>query len=366
MKNKIIDIVAGARPNFMKVAALFAVADKFPSLTLRLVHTGQHYDEAMSDVFFRDLGLPKPECHLGVGSDTHAAQTAQIMTGYEGWVNENRPDICLVVGDVNSTLACSLVAAKMGIPVAHVEAGLRSFDRTMPEEVNRVVTDSISELMFVTEPSGLLNLAREGRPSSAIHLVGHVMIDTLLRKVPEAKTRSFYSTFGLSAGEYAFVTLHRPANVDDPKVLAEIVAQIDWLAHNIPVVFALHPRTKKQLQQAGLYKTLQSTPAIQLTEPLSYLDALSLTMNAKVVVTDSGGLQEETSALSVPCLTLRDTTERPITITEGTNTLISGDWDLFRTAIARINDNCYLQEGSAIPLWDGKAGERILRILEEM
>ncbi len=364
MKNKIIDIVAGARPNFMKVAALFAVAEKFPSLSLRLVHTGQHYDEAMSDVFFRDLGLPEPSCHLGVGSDSHAVQTAEIMKGYEAWINRSQPDICLVVGDVNSTLACSLVAAKFNIQVAHVEAGLRSFDRTMPEEINRVITDSISDFMFVTESSGLLNLAREGRPSSTIHLVGHVMIDTLLRRLPEAKARAFYSTFAFKAGKYAFVTLHRPSNVDNHKVLTEIVAQIVWLSNIIPVVFALHPRTKKQLQRAGLYSDLQSPPAIQLTEPLSYINALSLTMNAKVVVTDSGGLQEETSALGVPCLTLRDTTERPVTITEGTNTLISGDWELFRRSISQIKENRYLQNISAIPLWDGKAGERILRILE--
>ncbi len=363
MRNRIIDIVAGARPNFMKVAALFSVAEKFPSLDLRLVHTGQHYDEAMSDVFFRDLGLPEPACHLGVGSDTHAVQTAEIMKGYEVWINRSRPDICLVVGDVNSTVACALVAAKLNIQVAHVEAGLRSFDRTMPEEINRVVTDSISDHMFVTEPSGLLNLAYEGRPSSAIHLVGHVMIDTLLKRVPEAQERAFYSTFDFEVGKYAFVTLHRPANVDKHKMLSEIVTQIVWLSNVIPVVFALHPRTKKQLQQAELYSKLQSSPAIQLTEPLSYLDALSLTMNAKVVVTDSGGLQEETSALGVPCLTLRDTTERPITIAEGTNTLVAGNWELFRRSIAQIKDNRYVQGVSGIPLWDGKAGERILRIL---
>ena len=366
MKNKIIDVVAGARPNFMKVAALFAVAEKFPSLDLRLVHTGQHYDEAMSGVFFHDLGLPEPVCHLGVGSDSHAVQTAEIMKGYEAWVNQSRPDVCLVVGDVNSTVACALVAAKLNIQVAHVEAGLRSFDRTMPEEINRVVTDSISDLMFVTEQSGMLNLAHEGRPPSSTHLVGHVMIDTLLRMVPVAKARAFYSTYDLDAGTYAFVTLHRPANVDDHKVLAEIVAQIIWLSNNIPVIFALHPRTKKQLQQAGMYTDLQSSPAIQLTDPLSYIDSLSLTMNAKVVVTDSGGLQEETSALGVPCLTLRDTTERPVTITEGTNTLIAGDWELFRSSIISVKENSYLKNGSVIPLWDGKAGERILCALEAL
>lgn len=270
---------------------------------------------------------------------------------------------CLVVGDVNSTLACTLVAAKLGIPVAHVEVGLRSFDRAMPEEDNRVVTDSISRFMFVTEPTGLLNLAREGRPSAAIHLVGHVMIDTLLRMRSVAKARAFHTTLGLTKEEYAFVTLHRPANVDDHKVLTEIVAEIEWLSSVVPVVFPLHPRTKKQLQQAGLYHRVQSSAAIRLIDPLPYIDALSLTMNAKVVVTDSGGLQEETSALGVPCLTLRDTTERPVTITEGTNTLIAGDWTLFRSSIARINGADYWQDYTAIPLWDGKAGERILRIL---
>lgn len=364
MKNKIIDIIAGARPNFMKVAALFAVAPKFPSLDLRLVHTGQHYDKAMSDVFFHDLGLPEPACHLGVGSGSHTMQTAEIMKGYEAWINDNHPDICLVVGDVNSTLACTLVAAKSGIPVAHVEAGLRSLDRTMPEEINRVVTDSISDFMFVTEPSGLVHLACEGRAPSSIHLVGNVMIDTLLQKLPEAKARVFYETFDFKAGEYAFVTLHRPSNVDNHNVLSEIVAQIIGLSNSIPVIFALHPRTEKQLQQAGLYAKLQTSSTIRLTEPLSYLDALSLTTNAKVVVTDSGGLQEETSALGVPCLTLRDSTERPITITEGTNTLIAGDWEKFRKCIALIKDDRYRQGVSGIPLWDGKAGERILRVLE--
>jgi len=359
----LIDIIAGARPNFMKVAALFAIADQYPQLTLRLVHTGQHYDANMSDIFFRDLNLPEPVHHLGVGSSSHAQQTAAIMIGYETWVKANPPQMVVVVGDVNSTVACALVAAKEGIPIAHVEAGLRSFDLTMPEEINRIVTDSLSSLMFATEASAVANLSREGRPLSGIHLVGHVMIDTLFRMKLKAEAITPYADFNLQSHQYAYLTLHRPSNVDDEATLATLCEQILWLSKQLPVIFPVHPRTKARLDNSSLGKQLQNTQAIHLMEPVSYLTSLSLTLNSMMVVTDSGGLQEESSALGIPCLTLRDTTERPITIAEGTNTLIAGDWSLFRRRVGEITtDNIQYSQGK-IPYWDGRAGVRILDIL---
>jgi len=361
----IIDVIAGARPNFMKVAALFAVADQFPNIELRLIHTGQHYDANMSDVFFSDLGLPKPIRHLDVGSGSHATQTADVMTRYEQWVMETRPDLTLVVGDVNSTVACAIVAAKLHIPVAHVEAGLRSFDRTMPEEINRVLTDSISDFLFVTEPSGMINLAHEGRPAEAIHMVGHVMIDTLLRMREKAADLVVYQRYGKRPGEYAFLTMHRPANVDDPVQLATIIEQIEWLAQRTAIIFPVHPRTRSRLSDSGLIARLEALDDMYLIDPVGYLEAVCLVDSARMVVTDSGGLQEESSALGVPCLTLRDSTERPITITEGTNTLIADDWDLFRQRVIAILDQSSDHTPSMIPYWDGRAGERILRILSE-
>lgn len=362
----IIDVIAGARPNFMKVAALFAVSSQFPKLNLRLIHTGQHYDANMSDVFFQELDLPEPVAHLGVGSDSHARQTSKIMEGYEAWVNENRPDVCLVVGDVNSTVACALVAAKAGVLVAHVEAGLRSFDRRMPEEINRMVTDSISDLLFVTEQSGVINLAHEGHPASAIHLVGHVMIDTLLRMKPKAATLQSARQWGLQPASYAYLTLHRPSNVDNPQILAEICQQVEWLAAQLPIIFPLHPRTKAKLEAAKLYTRLSQIPSLKLVEPLSYLDSLSMMMDAKVVITDSGGLQEESTALGVPCLTLRENTERPITVHEGTNRLIAHDWELLRQSLTEILTDTYARPLSPIPYWDGLAGMRILTILNQL
>lgn len=363
MKRFVIDLIVGARPNFMKAAALFAVVPQFPTLEIKLVHTGQHYDASMSDVFFNDLGLPDPACHLGVGSGSHAVQTARIMEGYEKWVVEHRPDLCMVVGDVNSTVACTLVAAKEHIPVAHVEAGLRSFDRGMPEEVNRVITDSISDMLFVTEQSGVDNLVREGHPAEAIYLVGNVMIDTLLRMLPRVRELDSYFDFGVEPGSYAYLTLHRPSNVDDPQHLAEICRQLAWVAEQMPVIFAVHPRTRAKLN--SLHDQLSLPPSLKLVEPFGYLDSLCMTANAKMVVTDSGGLQEETSALGVPCLTLRENTERPVTITSGTNTLINGNWPLFRERVAQINSQKTVHESCRIPYWDGHAAERILRICEQ-
>jgi UDP-N-acetylglucosamine 2-epimerase (non-hydrolysing) len=362
----IIDIIAGARPNFMKVAALFAVSSEFPQLKLRLIHTGQHYDVNMSDVFFQDLELPEPTCHLGVGSGSHAVQTAEIMRQYEVWVQANRPDLCVVVGDVNSTVACALVASKLGIGVAHVEAGLRSFDRTMPEEINRIVTDSISSHFFVTESSGLYNLAREGHPEQAIHMVGHVMIDTLLRLKPKAEMRQSYRQFDVEPGSYAYVTMHRPSNVDDRERLAHICEELEWIAQFLPVVFPVHPRTHGQLDKLGQLEKFRSSPRIHLLEPVGYLDSVSLLTHSRLVITDSGGLQEESSALGIPCLTLRDNTERPVTLSEGTNTLIGSDWALLRERVKEIYEQKYVRQHTQIPYWDGQAGRRILRVLNQV
>lgn len=356
----IVDLITGARPNFMKAAALFAVSPQFPLLEIRLVHTGQHYDALMSDVFFKDLGLPDPVCHLGVGSGSHAVQTARIMEGYKDWVERHRPDLCMVVGDVNSTVACTLVAAKEHIPVAHVEAGLRSFDRGMPEEVNRLITDSISDLLFVTEQSGVDNLVREGQSNESIYMVGNVMIDTVLRMLPRVRDLDSYRSFGVEPGSYAYLTLHRPSNVDDPQHLAEICRQLAWVAEQVPVVCPVHPRTRAKL--ASLRGREFLPPALKLVEPLGYLDSLCMTANAKMVITDSGGLQEETSVLGVPCLTLRENTERPVTITHGTNTLIAGNWSLFRDRVNQINSRKAVRKCCHIPYWDGHAAERILRI----
>jgi UDP-N-acetylglucosamine 2-epimerase (non-hydrolysing) len=342
----------------MKAAAICTVASQFPQLTLRLVHTGQHYDEAMSDVFFKELGLPEPVTHLECGSGTHAAQTALVMERYGVWIQSNRPGMCMVVGDVNSTVACALVAAKEHIPVAHVEAGLRSFDRTMPEEINRIVTDAIADMLFVTEQSGVENLLREGRDGKSIHLAGNVMIDTLFRMLPRARQLRTWSTFGLQPGAYAFLTLHRPSNVDDPHALAEICNQIKWLAERLPVLFAVHPRTRARLK--ALEGVSSFPESVRLVDPLGYLDSVCLVTHARCVVTDSGGLQEETSALGVPCFTLRDNTERPITLTRGTNTLIGGDWQRFRAGVSQLMDGGEQPGRDPIPFWDGHAAERIL------
>jgi len=362
MKPYVVDVIAGARPNFMKVAALFAVADQFPDLKLRLIHTGQHYDSFMSDVFFDEFGLPKPFKSLDVGSASHAVQTAEIMKKYEAFILENPLDFCIVVGDVNSTIACSLVVKKMGIPVAHVEAGLRSWDLTMPEEINRMVTDSICDLLFVTEPSGVENLKKEGHALKSVHHVGNVMIDTLFRMKEKAKDIKKYEEYSLKKKEYAFLTLHRPSNVDDKDVLEVICDELVKTSKQIPIIFPVHPRTQKMLKTFKLDEKLRLVKGIIQTEPLGYLDSVSCMMNAKVVITDSGGLQEEAAALQIPCLTLRHNTERPVTIDEGTNTLIAGDWGLYKKCIDDIQNDLYKNASSAISLWDGQSGPRILEI----
>lgn len=359
MKYK-IDIIVGARPNFMKAAALFNEKDKYSSIEFRLIHTGQHYDKILSDVFIDEFNLPQPTCCLGVGSGSHTYQTSKIMMGYEKWIEDHRPHICIVVGDVNSTIACAIVAKKNGITLSHVEAGLRSFDRTMPEEINRVLTDSISDMLFVTEPSGIANLANEGHSMDGIYYVGNVMIDTLVRLKPKAEAVRYYSNYDLNRGEYAYLTLHRPSNVDDPKTLVDVINNIEWMAEKIPVVFPIHPRTKKNLIGMKLIKRLELCKGLIMIEPISYIESLSLMINARLVVTDSGGLQEETTYLGIPCLCLRDNTERPITITNGTNTLIGSNWELFRNKVVSICNGSGYDDKPCIPYWDGKAGGRIV------
>lgn len=355
----VIDLVAGARPNFMKLAPVMRAVADAGKLDFRIVHTGQHYDEAMSDVFFAELDMPAPDVHLEVGSASHGAQTARILERYEAHLMARRPTATVVFGDVNSTVACALAAVKLGIPVAHVEAGLRSFDRTMPEEINRLLTDAVSDLLLVSEPSGLVNLRREGVPEAKTRLVGNVMIDTLLAQLPAARSRPTARQLGLHEGAYGFVTLHRPSNVDTSEVLACLVALLHELAGELPLVFPVHPRTQAAASRAGLAEQLApGQPRLICLGPQPYLDTISLLAGSAVVLTDSGGLQEETSVLGVPCLTLRDTTERPVTVELGTSRLVGSHPDRIRAAFRDIRHGLW-PAGESIPLWDGKAGVRV-------
>lgn len=349
--------VVGARPNFMKAAPVIAALAKRPGVTQLLVHTGQHYDANMSEIFFTQLGLPQPDINLGVGSGSHAAQTAQIMLRFEEVALADRPDLVIVYGDVNSTVAAALVCAKLGIPVAHVEAGLRSFDRSMPEEINRLVTDQLADLLFTPSEDADFNLLREGVAPAKIHLVGNTMIDTLMRLLPVALAaweRGDYRD--LASDRYALVTLHRPSNVDDPAVLETIVQTLAAISRELPVLFPVHPRTRARLQG------VPSADGLRLLEPLGYLDFLALQRHATVVITDSGGIQEETTFLGVPCLTLRENTERPITVSVGTNTLIGRDMGRLQDEVERILRG-ETRPGAPPPLWDGRAGQRIAAIL---
>lgn len=357
--------VVGARPNFVKIASMMKAYAATEAIEPILVHTGQHYDRTLSDVFFRDLAIPAPDINLGVGSGSHAVQTAQIMTVFEEVViGRPRPDAVLVVGDVNSTIACGLVAAKLGMPVIHVEAGLRSRDRSMPEEINRVLTDALSDLLFCTEQAGVDNLAREGIDPGKVFLVGNVMADTLLAHRDRAEDSAVLDRLGLTAGNYAVLTLHRPSNVDDAAVLRRIVDAADAVQRTLPLVIPVHPRLEAGLMLAGLYERLPAMAGVRSTPPLGYLDFLKLMANAKVVLTDSGGIQEETTILGVPCLTLRDNTERPVTVALGTNQLVGSDP---ARILGAFRDVLTKPRGGAIPpLWDGKSAGRIVDKLVEL
>jgi UDP-N-acetylglucosamine 2-epimerase (non-hydrolysing) len=356
--------VCGARPNFMKIAPLMRAYQVHPSITPLLVHTGQHYDSNMSELFFKDLQIPEPDLNLGVGSGSHAFQTAEIMKRFEPVVLEQCPDWVVVVGDVNSTIACGLVAKKAGARLAHVEAGLRSFDRTMPEELNRLLTDAISDLLFVSEPSGLTNLKREGIPDEKVHFVGNVMIDTLRANREHAERSTILADFGLEKGCYNVVTLHRPSNVDDAATFAGIADVLDEIQRDLPTVFPMHPRTVANLSKLGLAKRLESMRQLRVTQPLGYLDFLKLMANAAVVLTDSGGIQEETTILGVWCLTLRETTERPVTVTHGTNVVVGTDPQRILAAYRRRRAET-LRDPPVPEKWDGRAAERIAAILAE-
>jgi UDP-N-acetylglucosamine 2-epimerase (non-hydrolysing) len=361
MPLRIINIV-GARPNLPKIAPLMREMQRHPEIEPILVHTGQHYDEALSDIFFRQMGIPTPQVNLEVGSGSHAAQTAEVLKRVEPVLIERQPDLVLVVGDVNSTIAVSLAAVKLGISVAHVEAGLRSFDRSMPEEINRILTDALADYLFVTEEDAIQHLLKEGRPRESIYLVGNVMIDSLRHFLPLAQKSAIGEQLALKNGaawqRFAVLTLHRPSNVDSTEKLAELLGAIDSIAAQVPVIFPVHPRTQQRLAQAGIKTHLQ----LKLIPPIGYLDFLCLLSKATLVLTDSGGIQEETTALGVPCLTLRENTERPITISEGTNQLIGTDP---AKIIAAAHDILAGKgkPGRIPPFWDGHAAARIVDVL---
>ena len=355
----ILDLVAGARPNFMKLAPVVRALRAHADLAPRIVHTGQHYDAAMTDVFFDELGIPAPEVHLEVGSGSHGAQTARILERYEAHLLERPPAGTVVFGDVNSTVACALAAVKLGVPVAHVEAGLRSFDRSMPEEINRLLTDAVADLLLVTEQSGVANLQREGVDHAKIRLVGNVMIDTLLTQLPAARARRAAARLGLDGRRYGVVTLHRPSNVDDPATLGTLLRLLHELAARMPLVFAVHPRTVAAAARMNLGPLVAAgQEGLICIGPQPYIDTLSLVSGAAILLTDSGGLQEESSVLGVPCLTLRENTERPATVTLGTSRLVGNDPDRIRSGFDDVMGGRWPQ-GQPIPLWDGHAGERV-------
>jgi UDP-N-acetylglucosamine 2-epimerase (non-hydrolysing) len=357
--------VVGARPNFMKIGPVIEAMRAYPRLEPFLVHTGQHYDDAMSRVFFEDLGLPRPDVYLGVGSDSHTRQTAKVMTAFEELAIEHHPDYVLVVGDVNSTLAAALVAAKLRIRLGHVESGLRSFDRDMPEEINRLVTDAVADDLYTSCVDAAPNLLREGVSPERIHFVGNVMIDSLAHHRERAAASGVMETLGVTSRGYILVTLHRPSNVDEPETFRGILGALARLSREMPVLFPVHPRTRNRIGEFGLGEFVEAHPGLKLVDPQGYLDFLKLTDNAKLVVTDSGGIQEETTYLCVPCLTVRLNTERPVTVTEGTNELVGVDPERIVEAGLRV-----LREGAKpgrVPdLWDGRAGERIAKVLDRI
>jgi UDP-N-acetylglucosamine 2-epimerase (non-hydrolysing) len=355
-----IDLIAGARPNFVKLAPVVHALQKARTLAFRIVHTGQHYDPAMNDVFFAELDIPRPDVHLEVGSSSHGAQTARILERYEQELIRRRPHATVVFGDVNSTVACALAAVKLGVPVAHVEAGLRSFDRAMPEEINRILTDAISGLLLTTERSARENLLREGAQDDHIRPVGNVMIDTLFTQLPKAREQGTARRLGLDGRRYGLITLHRPSNVDDPGVLSRLFELFEDLSRRLPLVFPLHPRTRAALEAAGIdLNRRHDGSELIVTPPLSYLDNLSVVVGATVVLTDSGGLQEETSVLDIPCLTMRNSTERPVTIECGTSRLVGNDSTLIREGFDSAVRGLW-PPASGIPMWDGHSAKRIV------
>lgn len=361
---KIVSVV-GARPNFMKIAPIIRAVTSQPSIEHLLVHTGQHYDEKMSKSFFKDLGIPKPDVNLEVGSGSHARQTAEIMMRFEPVLLKYQPDLMIVVGDVNSTLACSVVASKLRVAVAHVEAGLRSLDRDMPEEINRLVTDAITDIFFTTSPDADQNLIKEGIAKNRIFFVGNVMIDTLLHNLNKASQSKILQNLDLKARRYALLTMHRPSNVDDPQILERLAGALTTINQDIPVVFPMHPRTRRNLKHPALKNLSDQLSRLKLIEPLGYLDFLSLMKNAKFVLTDSGGIQEETTVLGIPCLTLRENTERPITVTQGTNVLVGSDPKKILSEAKKIVAG-RLKKGRRPKYWDGKSAQRIVETLVKL
>ena len=360
-------IVAGARPNFMKVAPIVAAMKRrhgeFQTL---LVHTGQHYDEAMSSAFFRDLELPEPDVYLGVGSASHAQQTATIMQAFEPFVIKEQPDWVVVVGDVNSTLACALVCVKLGIKVAHVEAGLRSRDRTMPEEINRLLTDQIADVLLTPSTDADANLRAEGILAERISFVGNVMIDSLLGHLDRAKQSKARADLGLENKEYAVLTLHRPSNVDDTAAFVQIIEALEGISRRLPIVFPAHPRTRKMIARLGLARRVEKVKGLLVVDPVGYLDFLGLLSGARLVLTDSGGIQEETTVLGIPCVTLRENTERPITVEMGTNTIAgTNPANIIKAAMGALDNSPNSSAGRVPPLWDGHTADRILDALIE-
>jgi UDP-N-acetylglucosamine 2-epimerase (non-hydrolysing) len=356
-----IHLIAAARPNFMKVAPLYHALTTQTWCETRIVHTGQHYDANMSDAFFRDLQLPTPHFHLEVGSGSHAQQTAGVMTAYEKVCEQDRPDWTIVVGDVNSTAACAMVAAKMWISVVHLEAGLRSRDRRMPEEINRLVTDAISDVLWTPSPDADENLLREGVPAERIDRVGNIMIDSYEMMRPQIEADAGPARFGLQPGGYAVVTLHRPSNVDDARTLGNLVQQMLAVSARLPLLFSVHPRTRKKLEEFKLWAELQSAPGVRLTAPLGYVEFMALVKGARAVVTDSGGVQEESTYLGIPCLTVRENTERPITVTQGTNRLVAAH-ELQRHLDIVLAG--HWPTGSRPDRWDGQAAQRCVAALK--
>jgi UDP-N-acetylglucosamine 2-epimerase (non-hydrolysing) len=360
-------IVAGARPNFMKVAPIVAAMrrrhDEFQPL---LVHTGQHYDEVMSEAFFRDLEMPEPDVYLGVGSSSHAAQTAAIMQAFEPVLIKEQPDWVVVVGDVNSTLACSLVSVKLGIRVAHVEAGLRSRDRTMPEEINRLLTDQIAELLLTPSADADENLRAEGISTERIKLVGNIMIDSLRSQLDRAKQSTARADLGLTDKEYAVLTLHRPSNVDDTAAFVRVIEALEEIARRLPIVFPAHPRTRKMIAELGLTDRVERIKGLLVIDPFGYLDFLQVLSGARLVLTDSGGIQEETTVLGIPCVTLRENTERPITVELGTNTIAgTNPANIIKAALGALDNPAKTAAPRVPPLWDGRTADRVLDALIE-